>query len=396
MDNCILPDTVPSHDYVFAMPLPVAAWLGGMLGSAALSGISNLIGQHHANKANLQSVRETNQLNYQIHQEDLAAQRANQEYQNRFNLGMLNQSNVYNSPGSQKARLLAAGINPASMLGSPVAESSSLESAGFSMPAAPNMQAASVQPYNFDFIHSGFANMLSSLSLRDSMLSNSVQRESDLIDLSEKRATSAARISSMMSNYNKSSLEYQILSQELHRLSRENKLGDESFDDIKESVKLGNKTLSKNIEKSDFDMALSSARLELDKTIAASSVKLNDAQTAVAYQTLPQLIASTSKIIADTSSVVNDTSERKATFRLRAQRQAIDNIGSELRNTYQRLVNVGVSRENSIKLIQKSLLDNEIYHESNKSSSIINSALEQMFGVGFRDVGSSFNSIFKK
>lgn len=70
-------------------------------GASLLGGITGLIGQNSANATNLKIARETN-----------AANRANQEYQNEWNLSMWNKQNAYNTPLAQRQRLEAAGLNP--------------------------------------------------------------------------------------------------------------------------------------------------------------------------------------------------------------------------------------------------------------------------------------------
>ena len=62
-------------------------------------------GSHYAARKQLQAVRETNQMNYQIAQDN-----------NAFNERMWNLQNEYNTPSAQRARLEAAGINPYLML----------------------------------------------------------------------------------------------------------------------------------------------------------------------------------------------------------------------------------------------------------------------------------------
>lgn len=82
------------------------------LTSGIISGIGSLAGglfgssgSHYAARKQLQAVRETNQMNYQIAQQN-----------NAFNERMWNLQNEYNSPTAQRARLEAAGINPYLML----------------------------------------------------------------------------------------------------------------------------------------------------------------------------------------------------------------------------------------------------------------------------------------
>lgn len=82
------------------------------LGAGIISGAGSLIGglfsssgSRYAARKQLQAVRETNQMNFQIAQQN-----------NAFNERMWNLQNEYNSPVAQRARLEAAGINPYLML----------------------------------------------------------------------------------------------------------------------------------------------------------------------------------------------------------------------------------------------------------------------------------------
>lgn len=82
------------------------------LGAGIISGAGSLIGglfssggSHYAARKQLQAVRETNQMNWQIAQQN-----------NAFNERMWNKQNEYNTPQMQRARLEAAGLNPYLML----------------------------------------------------------------------------------------------------------------------------------------------------------------------------------------------------------------------------------------------------------------------------------------
>lgn len=80
-------------------PLVGAAAIGSL--GSIFGGLLGSKGQSSANSTNLQIARETN-----------AANRANQEYQNQWNLEQWNRENAYNSPIMQRTRLEEAGLNP--------------------------------------------------------------------------------------------------------------------------------------------------------------------------------------------------------------------------------------------------------------------------------------------
>lgn len=74
-------------------------------GGSLLGGLFSSSGSHYAARKQLQAVRETNSMNYQIAQAN-----------NAFNEKMWNAQNEYNTPISQRQRLEQAGLNPYLML----------------------------------------------------------------------------------------------------------------------------------------------------------------------------------------------------------------------------------------------------------------------------------------
>ena len=88
------------------MGVPVFdAILGGA--SSVIGSILGYKGQREANETNLQAVRETNQANLDLY---------NQQFRDASKLWQEN--NKYNDPSSQMARLKNAGLNPALNMGS--------------------------------------------------------------------------------------------------------------------------------------------------------------------------------------------------------------------------------------------------------------------------------------
>lgn len=114
----------------------IAAGAGSFLGGIA-SGLFGSHSQRKTNAANLQIARETNKSNERI-----------QDKQNAFNLKMWNLQNAYNTPLAQRQRYEDAGINPYfAMSNISSGDAESLLSANSSP-----MQAAQMQPVNYDFI----------------------------------------------------------------------------------------------------------------------------------------------------------------------------------------------------------------------------------------------------
>lgn len=103
----------------------VAGLLGGLFGSKS---------QSSANETNLQAARETNQMNRELFNQQLAWQE-----------DMWNKNNQYNSPAETIKRLQRAGINPA--LGSEFGQASMP-----SAPSTPSMQPGHVEPVDYSWV----------------------------------------------------------------------------------------------------------------------------------------------------------------------------------------------------------------------------------------------------
>lgn len=110
-------------------------WINTGLGAIGIG--SSAYSQSEANAVNLQAARETNEMNYKIHQEDIQHQ-----------VDMFNRTNEYNTPEQQVARLRAAGINPSAVLGSD-GQRAGVSAVMPSVPAAPQMVAGHVNPIDF-------------------------------------------------------------------------------------------------------------------------------------------------------------------------------------------------------------------------------------------------------
>lgn len=120
-----------------------------LLGAAGsvINGALGFFGQQSANKTNLKIARETN-----------AANRANQEYQNEWNLDMWNKQNEYNSPAAQRQRLEAAGLNPIFNGLDGVSEAGQLQSADYvATPGAPMLNSG-------EFLGNGIGNAMKTMA----------------------------------------------------------------------------------------------------------------------------------------------------------------------------------------------------------------------------------------
>ncbi len=92
--------------------------------------------------------KRTNQTNREIAEAANKANKQLQDEQNAWNLEQWNRQNEYNAPAQQVARLKAAGINPAAVLGNgSLVPASSLTSAPSQPQVVPEMKANMHEPY---------------------------------------------------------------------------------------------------------------------------------------------------------------------------------------------------------------------------------------------------------
>lgn len=135
-----------------------------LLGAAGsvINGALGFFGQQSANKTNLKIARETN-----------AANRANQEYQNEWNLEMWNKQNEYNSPAAMRQRLEAAGLNPIFNGLDGVSEAGQLQSADYvATPGAPMLNSG-------EFLGNGIANAAKTAAEIELMRSQAKKNDSE-------------------------------------------------------------------------------------------------------------------------------------------------------------------------------------------------------------------------
>ena len=144
-----------------------------LIGSALISGASSLLGgifgsgaQSSANRTNLQIARETNQMQYQMFQE-----------QNAFNERMYNQMQQYNTPAAQMQRYNDAGINPYIAAGN--VQSGNAQSALQSAQPLP-LHTAQVQPVDaFKDSFSQIGNVISQYAQNELALSQAQKNRAE-------------------------------------------------------------------------------------------------------------------------------------------------------------------------------------------------------------------------
>ena len=253
--------------YVMGSPLesPFAPKKKPILGSliGALAGMSS---QEAANAANIrlgemnqQNVRETNATNKAIADAANAYNYKMFQEQNAFNLDMWNKQNAYNDPSAQVRRMLAAGINPAAQFGN-VSEAGSLSSAQAQGAVTPEMQA----PINNAHVGAfdptaGFAGAESAILQALNWKTNAEKTASEVNYNNVKAQIEAihgvAKLSQMMQEYNKGSVEYEMAK---NALDIQKRTMDYQVTQMANTTKLGEKALDET------DLRIASMRIQND------------------------------------------------------------------------------------------------------------------------------------
>ncbi len=210
---------------------------GTGIGSGIISGVGSLIGglfsssgSHYAARKQLQAVRETNQMNYQIAQDN-----------NAFNERMWNLQNEYNTPYAQRARLEAAGLNPYLML------NGSSTGVAESAPTA-DQSGTQVAPDVGSTIAGGYQAMGNSISAAAAQIAQ-FAFQNDLQQANVAKTTAEAQNSDLQNEYDKLRNQF-AAAQFLTDLRLKEKQGDiseseakflrDSLDDRLDSVKFQN------------------------------------------------------------------------------------------------------------------------------------------------------------
>jgi hypothetical protein len=264
-----------------------------LIGSALISGASSLLGglfgsgaQSSANRTNLQIARETNQMQYQMFQE-----------QNAFNERMYNQMQQYNTPAAQMQRYQEAGINPYIAAGN--VQSGNAQSALQSAQPLP-LHTAQVQPVDaFKDSFSQIGNVISQYAQNELALSQAQKNRAEAGWVDRLNGAQLNKMSAETNNlYQQGSLlglDYKLKNDTLGNYIRLSDLSvlnaektNEQLDVITQSARLENALKNINLGiQSKYGERLFVA--QLSKTLAESfatnaSVRQRDAQIAIDKQ----------------------------------------------------------------------------------------------------------------
>lgn len=267
--------------------------LDPLIGSALISGASSLLGgmfgsssQSSANRTNLQIARETNQMQYQMFQE-----------QNAFNERMYNQMQQYNTPAAQMQRYNDAGINPYIAAGN--VQSGNAQSALQSAQPLP-LHTAQVMPVDaFKDSFSQIGNVISQYAQNELALSQAQKNRAEAGWVDRLNGAQLNKMSAETNNlYQQGSLlglDYKLKNDTLGNYIRLSDLSvlnaektNEQLDVITQSARLENALKNINLGiQSKYGERLFVA--QLSKTLAESfatnaSVRQRDAQIAIDKQ----------------------------------------------------------------------------------------------------------------
>lgn len=235
--------------------------LGSLIGA-----LGGMVSQESANAANIrlgemnqQNVRETNATNKAIADAANAYNYKMFQEQNAFNLDMWNKQNAYNDPSAQVSRMLAAGINPAAQFGN-VSEAGSLSSADAKGAVTAEMQAPinNAQVGAFDPT-AGFAGAESAVLQALNWKTNAEKTASEVNYNNVKAQIEAihgvAKLSQMMQEYKKGSIEYEMAK---NALDIQKRTMDYQVTQMANTTKLGEKALDET------DLRIASMRVQND------------------------------------------------------------------------------------------------------------------------------------
>lgn len=326
-----------------------------LIGSALISGASSLLGgmfgsasQSSANRTNLQIARETNQMQYQMFQE-----------QNAFNERMYNQMQQYNTPAAQMQRYQEAGINPYIAAGN--VQSGNAQSALQSAQPLP-LHTAQVMPVDaFKDSFSQIGNVISQYAQNELALSQAQKNRAEAGWVDRLNGAQLNKMSAETNNlYQQGSLlglDYKLKNDTLGNYIRLSDLSvlnaektNEQLDVITQSARLENALKNINLGiQSKYGERLFVATLS--KTLAESfatqaGVRQRDAQIAIDKQN-----ANTNAMNAQTNAAVGGAQ--------------INNLIQQAIKTAEETTGIKIDNDTSAK-IQKYVIDT--YHSGAKDS----------------------------
>lgn len=300
-------------------------------GASALSGILGAYGQNSANNANLQAVRETNEQNYKIWQEQ-------KEYQTGERLA----TQEYNTPAAQRARYEAAGINPYFALGQMDAGNTQ----AMTSPSAPQMVPGQVQPVNYGAM---FSEVGSSLANAATVESIGLDNESKKIDLTYKVSEKILSLEKQKAEIKNINMDTEVKWKMLSRIENE-------ISQLQTTLDILRNTKGGIIEQNHLET--------VRKSLENESIRLANRLQQLTINMNPWQVKQLKASIAEAMSRVNLNSKNAnvavAEYSLKlAQKRGVD-ISNINQREYNMIVNDGIRLDNKMK---KYGVDNPSYFE---------------------------------
>lgn len=223
----------------------------GAAGSV-IGGALGFLGQQSANKTNLKIARETN-----------AANRANQEYQNEWNLEMWNKQNEYNSPAAMRQRLEAAGLNPIMTGLDGVSQADQLQSADYvATPGAPMLNSG-------EFLGNGISNAMKTMA------------EIKLLDAQAKKTDADRGLTDVETETRRGLMkgEFEIQGLTIEGLGKDNTIKDETVKNLvkqREQLDAAISELNQRVITQRETINIAKAQQEIDKQYKSSLIDIEN------------------------------------------------------------------------------------------------------------------------
>ena len=242
--------------------------------------VANARASQESSEAYLQAMRETNEMNYRIAQETNQANLDMYREQFADSISAWKMQNAYNDPSAQRARMSAAGYNPALALGNSTASGSvSMPSSAPAVGAT--MQVAPYDVYQDSAMHS-LGNSLAQLGntqeqferIRGMRIDNNTRDAYNQVNINK----ALEELYSQRENRNLSARQRAYLDDQIDSLRLLNRFNSDSYMDRLTSLSLDNDAKRLNMRLSQEANDRDAARLVIERYNAQSQRALNAKQ----------------------------------------------------------------------------------------------------------------------
>lgn len=337
-----------------------------------------LLGNWMSNKSQQKQTRETNQLNYKMHQEDIANQLQMQSTQNAFNSVEAEKARAFNSaeaqkafereaawnsPANQKAMMLEAGLNPYSDGGGAIStgeasgQAATGQPATGSAPSVPSPLSMGTPPGSFSGLSSSIGDIAGALAALSQAGYNDKQTKllKGSMDALIKKAENDAELSDIAVN-----LEHQLSPLKVQQQRKAVDFVTKQISELQTRIELNRKQGKKLDSDIDLNGAIKQAHLSkaardvvepllenykltlmerqtaVQETLVPSQIKANEGAAAAGFGA-GQLSTAQAKVVNDTHDAVVriqnalvDVQEADAYVRKKVFKQQADTLLQQL------------------------------------------------------------------